>query len=582
MLVKTNIPTRANQREKSNSFYRESTQPFFKPAIQPKLKFGEFDDNYEREANRVADVVMRMPDPQMQPVEEEEKKLQMQAVGEKEKLRMQPSDLYSIIQPPQRNAKTRSQASFPAIANRTGIRIQKEEEPNPPEMSVRGDAVRQSPDEGVDIRHGKLEWELIFKGDMLSTSSREGGISVQLGRDVIFTAKFHPAPTSSCPRITFVQSVLATTGGVQDTGHLLYTSDAQGRSLDVNHGATEPYYGAAGIPESSGAGLQGDVGQQIGGGSSQATATHGDAPYYHRVPPGKLVERQFETAVICVESGETYGSITWGYRKHSNGTIELQGAQRSDIHTGGASSTLENVHQAFYQGAFQLSLQGFRRGSSTLTRSHKQQLDTIPTANLRRIVLVGANDNSGGPESRAALSLERARKVKQYLVRHRNIAANLIKVEGHGVAARYANRQGQQEPRNRRVDIRYERGTEQGSIQTPGSPASTTASPSEMRRIRGQNPWFTASETVRLIVQLDSADSVRMPQWVELLEMLQAMQRWRATDPTVPDIRDTHRDALSRIRRKLRTGRIPRQEPQFRPRVLEPPDFIDRIREESL
>lgn len=47
--------------------------------IQPKLKIGQPNDKYEQEADRVADAVMRMPDPQvqMQPVEEEEEKLQM-------------------------------------------------------------------------------------------------------------------------------------------------------------------------------------------------------------------------------------------------------------------------------------------------------------------------------------------------------------------------------------------------------------------------------------------------------------------------------------------------------------------------
>lgn len=42
--------------------------------VQPKLRIGRPDDKYEREADRVADAVMRMPDPtvQRQPVEEEE------------------------------------------------------------------------------------------------------------------------------------------------------------------------------------------------------------------------------------------------------------------------------------------------------------------------------------------------------------------------------------------------------------------------------------------------------------------------------------------------------------------------------
>jgi dihydroorotase-like cyclic amidohydrolase len=34
--------------------------------IQPKLAIGESDDEYEREADRVADTVMRMPEPKIQ------------------------------------------------------------------------------------------------------------------------------------------------------------------------------------------------------------------------------------------------------------------------------------------------------------------------------------------------------------------------------------------------------------------------------------------------------------------------------------------------------------------------------------
>jgi hypothetical protein len=34
--------------------------------IQPKLAIGEADDEYEREADRVADTIMRMPEPRLQ------------------------------------------------------------------------------------------------------------------------------------------------------------------------------------------------------------------------------------------------------------------------------------------------------------------------------------------------------------------------------------------------------------------------------------------------------------------------------------------------------------------------------------
>jgi hypothetical protein len=62
---------------------RAKTKPhqFKNAGIQPKLKIGQPDDKYEREADQVADAVMRMPDleTQMQSsLEEEEEQLQMQ------------------------------------------------------------------------------------------------------------------------------------------------------------------------------------------------------------------------------------------------------------------------------------------------------------------------------------------------------------------------------------------------------------------------------------------------------------------------------------------------------------------------
>lgn len=59
--------------------------------IQPKLKIGQPGDKYEREADTVADRVMRMPEGEsirMQPLEEEEEMMQMQPVEEEEELQM--------------------------------------------------------------------------------------------------------------------------------------------------------------------------------------------------------------------------------------------------------------------------------------------------------------------------------------------------------------------------------------------------------------------------------------------------------------------------------------------------------------
>ena len=61
------------------------------PTLQPKLKIGRPNDKYEQEADRVADEVMRMPDPRLQRQEEPEE--------EQEEETLQPKPLVSQITP---------------------------------------------------------------------------------------------------------------------------------------------------------------------------------------------------------------------------------------------------------------------------------------------------------------------------------------------------------------------------------------------------------------------------------------------------------------------------------------------------
>lgn len=80
---KTNSePTHHGSPNKENSSFfsndKSKETSFFSPAfIQPKLKIGAPDDPYEREADRVANQVMKMPDPSIQMFGDEEEELQM-------------------------------------------------------------------------------------------------------------------------------------------------------------------------------------------------------------------------------------------------------------------------------------------------------------------------------------------------------------------------------------------------------------------------------------------------------------------------------------------------------------------------
>lgn len=60
-----------------SSLDKKADSFFGHQSIQPKLKIGQPNDKYEQEADRVADQVMRMPDPSIQRQEKEEEELQM-------------------------------------------------------------------------------------------------------------------------------------------------------------------------------------------------------------------------------------------------------------------------------------------------------------------------------------------------------------------------------------------------------------------------------------------------------------------------------------------------------------------------
>jgi outer membrane protein OmpA-like peptidoglycan-associated protein len=267
--------------------------------------------------------------------------------------------------------------------------------------------------------------------------------------------------------------------------------------------------------------------------------------------------RSFETAVICAETAETFGSVGWGYTKTGDGVVTLLGATPTDVRAASASPGFETTRQAFYSGFFQLSLSGFTTGSSSLTTAQKTLMDSIDTKDLTRAILVGANDNSGGPEASPALSLKRAEAARDYLVGHGKVASSLIRVEGHGVEARVPNPPGTSVPANRRVDVHLQRGAE-----TVKPANARLGSAAESKRLLQQNPRLTVDEAVDTIVRLDSTTGrVSTAEWSELSDMLGALDGWRAVDPTVPDLRQTYAAALKRIAGRAQVFSAPARPP---------------------
>jgi len=82
------ISTKRYNQTKQHSNNQDAARSFFGPStIQPKLEIGKPDDEYEKEADQVADAVMRMPDPKGESIqrkckecEEEEKNVQRKEV----------------------------------------------------------------------------------------------------------------------------------------------------------------------------------------------------------------------------------------------------------------------------------------------------------------------------------------------------------------------------------------------------------------------------------------------------------------------------------------------------------------------
>jgi outer membrane protein OmpA-like peptidoglycan-associated protein len=457
-----------------------------------------------------------------------------------------------------------------------------EEEKEPPKMSVSGDSIRKSPPGGVAIRNGALEWKLEFVGkdtEITMGSAKDLSLNVSLGRDVFFSATYTPqAGASACPTITFTQTVQPTIGGAWDTGSLLYTrSPASGASVDLNlendprQPETEPFYSAG--PRASGPGLEAKKDSTSPTGSATPKPTMGDIPFQRNVPKGVTAVRRFESAVICVESAATFGSISWGYTKTDAGVVTLLGGTEKDVRTASASADFEPTRKAFYSGFFQLSLNDFGVGLYDLTSKHKAMLDTLDTRDLTRVILVGANDNSGGPEAKADLSLKRAEAARDYLVKTRGVSGSLIQLEGHGVEARVPNPGGQKVSENRRVDVHMQRGAE-----TAKPPNARPGSASEQNRLIKQNPRLTVKQAVDAIIRLDSTSGrIATADWSELNNMLNAVDGWRPIDPTVPDLRGTYAPILNRLKSRAGFGALPGRE-QFPPTGPISPEIDEALR----
>lgn len=453
--------------------------------------------------------------------------------------------------------------------------IQKTDDEERP-LTVSGDAQRNAPEGGIAIQNGNLTWSLRFAG----ISGTVMNNVITRGTDVTMDATFTPS-SRSCPTYSFIQTVRPTNDGLFDKAELLPTREERsGHSIDFLPQESEPYYGAG---ARAGGGLEAEEDQAIAGagrGRSRQAVFH-DAPVRSTsaIPPGRQLERDFELAVICVESGATMGSVRWGYTKNSNGVIRLRYAQAADVRASSASPQLERVRQAFYSGFFQHSLHSFARGSARLTAAHRRQLNQVAhLSQVRRILLVGSNDYSLGVENSIRLSMRRAEAARDYLVR-RGLDTQLIEIQGHGVAARLPNPRGRQVAQNRRVDVRIDSGR-------VNEASGETGSLREQLRLHRQDPRLTLGSFVDEIFELRrSRGRIPAERCRQLRYMFEALERSQRQDRTIPHVGRIYGDELRSIWRRCR-AEMPLDRRAFGDRgplggIGSGPDPIERIREDA-
>src|SRR3954467_9663455 len=112
--MQTHATSEKSKSSSASSMHAHKQQPFFAPAfIQPKLTIGPVDDPYEREADAIAEKVMRMPATQtdaffqpkpltVTPVQrkcaacEQEDQLQREEVEEEQPVQLNPAKEFDI------------------------------------------------------------------------------------------------------------------------------------------------------------------------------------------------------------------------------------------------------------------------------------------------------------------------------------------------------------------------------------------------------------------------------------------------------------------------------------------------------
>jgi outer membrane protein OmpA-like peptidoglycan-associated protein len=333
------------------------------------------------------------------------------------------------------------------------------------QRQVRTSAIQRQPAGPVALPSPKKDKKTLAKGEMSwalkAVSQRKADIAIDFKPD-----KSKVDATS----VAFAQTIKARFGSTpayqggplpfgDKTTYSRY-DETTGKGIDhFAGGENDPFYGAKWdqsakkwVTEGS---TWGKPGSSTKGKISDSAKLH-DAPEFIEVRKGHGdFAISFESVAAIQETREPLGALTWGYKVEDKASspIVLTGAEKSDC-VDAPSVSFGRALDKFYQAKFDVVLDSFSPGASTLTTAHKGMLDTVATklkgdATLK-VQLGGAADLK---EANAqTVSKDRAEAAKAYLVSKG--VKNTITIESYGSDwARETTSKGTDEPKNRRVQV---------------------------------------------------------------------------------------------------------------------------------
>jgi hypothetical protein len=260
--------------------------------------------------------------------------------------------------------------------------------------------------------------------------------------------QFTPHPSFPAKTITFVQTVLQTTGRTTST-------PSKKPKIDILRDEYDPFYGMEWDPKTKKWGPESIVPPQ-GYKSAPSSATDRtaylfDEPY---APPGQV--KMFETVAVVPETGETLGALRWGVGK---------GVERVEC-TDSPSAEFGAAVERFYatptavgpdpgrEERYDVILDEFGFNDATLTADQEKQLDPIVTkmkGDPKLMVWVGGFADAGD-KNPSVTSEQRAQAVTSYLIRNGVPKENVVSTSFGATWARYMP--SMKEGRNRRVQLR--------------------------------------------------------------------------------------------------------------------------------